>query len=134
MRQDTKIDIILGKALRVLPETQLLKPVSDLLHCRPCSGDFLRRTEPSVRVVSRQICRIVCRRLLKAKQRQAAWRVHQRVFATAKSANGLGEVSAGHMDGERRYLDKTRGAMLKLRCAWIWRVDNAVAWIQGASW
>jgi hypothetical protein len=24
--------------------------------------------------------------------------------------------------------------MLKLRCAWIWRVDNAVAWIQGASW
>jgi hypothetical protein len=53
---------------------------------------------------------------------------------TSKSANGLGEVSAGHMDGERRYLDKTRGAMLKLRCAWIWRVDNAVAWIQGASW
>jgi hypothetical protein len=24
--------------------------------------------------------------------------------------------------------------MLKLRCAWTWRVDNAVAWIQGASW
>jgi hypothetical protein len=24
--------------------------------------------------------------------------------------------------------------MLKLRCAWIWRADNAVAWIQGASW
>ena len=22
--------------------------------------------------------------------------------------------------------------MLKLRCAWIWRVDNAVAWIQGS--
>jgi hypothetical protein len=32
MRQDTKIDVILGKALRVLPETELLKPVSDLLH------------------------------------------------------------------------------------------------------
>jgi hypothetical protein len=24
--------------------------------------------------------------------------------------------------------------LLKLRCAWIWRVDNAVAWIQGATW
>jgi hypothetical protein len=24
--------------------------------------------------------------------------------------------------------------MLRLRCAWIWRVNNAVAWIQGASW
>jgi len=24
--------------------------------------------------------------------------------------------------------------MLKLRCAWTWRVDNAVAWVQGASW
>ena len=25
-------DVVLGKALRVLPETELLKPVSDLLH------------------------------------------------------------------------------------------------------
>jgi Phage capsid family len=24
--------------------------------------------------------------------------------------------------------------MLRLRCAWTWRVNNAVAWIQGASW
>jgi hypothetical protein len=32
MRQDTKIDDILGKALRVLPETELLKSVTDLLH------------------------------------------------------------------------------------------------------
>jgi hypothetical protein len=63
--------------------------------CRPCSGDFLGRTEPGARVVSRQICRIVCRRLLKAKQLRLA--VRQRVFAvgrpfTAKSANGLGEA------------------------------------------
>ena len=28
----SKIDVVLGKALRVLPETELLKPVSDLLH------------------------------------------------------------------------------------------------------
>jgi hypothetical protein len=30
--QDGKADIVLGKALRVLPETELLKPISDLLH------------------------------------------------------------------------------------------------------
>jgi hypothetical protein len=30
--QDGKADIVLGKSLRVLPETELLKPVSDLLH------------------------------------------------------------------------------------------------------
>jgi hypothetical protein len=35
IRQDGKIDVILGKALRVLPETELLKPVSDLLHGGP---------------------------------------------------------------------------------------------------
>ena len=32
VRQDDKANVILGKALRVLPETKLLKPVSDLLH------------------------------------------------------------------------------------------------------
>ena len=32
IRQDDKADVVLGKALRVLPETELLKPVSDLLH------------------------------------------------------------------------------------------------------
>ena len=30
--QDGKADVVLGKALRVLLETELLKPVSDLLH------------------------------------------------------------------------------------------------------
>jgi hypothetical protein len=30
--QDGKADVVLGKSLRVLPETELLKPVSDLLH------------------------------------------------------------------------------------------------------
>jgi hypothetical protein len=30
--QDGKADVVLGKALRVLPKTDLLKPVSDLLH------------------------------------------------------------------------------------------------------
>jgi hypothetical protein len=30
--QDAKADVVFGKALRVLPETKLLKPVSDLLH------------------------------------------------------------------------------------------------------
>jgi hypothetical protein len=32
IRQDNKADIVLGKALRVLPETELLKPINDLLH------------------------------------------------------------------------------------------------------
>jgi hypothetical protein len=32
VRQDGKANIVLGKALRVLPETKLLQPVSDLLH------------------------------------------------------------------------------------------------------
>ena len=32
MWQDGSVDVILGKALCVLPETELLKPVSDLLH------------------------------------------------------------------------------------------------------
>jgi hypothetical protein len=44
MRQDTKVDVILGKALRVLPETELLKPVSDLLH-RGSVPDY--RTSPA---------------------------------------------------------------------------------------
>jgi len=30
--QDGEADVVLGKSLRVLPETELLKPVSDLLH------------------------------------------------------------------------------------------------------
>mgnify|MGYP007135469048 CR=1 FL=1 len=30
--QDGKADVVLGKALGVLPETELLKPVSHLLH------------------------------------------------------------------------------------------------------
>jgi len=30
--QDGKADVVLGKARRVLPETELLKPVRDLLH------------------------------------------------------------------------------------------------------
>ena len=35
-----KVDIILSKALRVLPETELLKPVRNLLHRGPVSGGF----------------------------------------------------------------------------------------------
>ena len=40
MRQDTKIDVVLSKALRVLSETELLKPVRNLLHRGPVSGGF----------------------------------------------------------------------------------------------
>jgi hypothetical protein len=32
IRQDDKANVVFGKALRILPETELLKPVSDLLH------------------------------------------------------------------------------------------------------
>ena len=33
--KEVEIDVILGKALRALPETKLLKPVRNLLHCGP---------------------------------------------------------------------------------------------------
>ena len=32
IRQDDKIDVILGEALSVLPETELFEPVCNLLH------------------------------------------------------------------------------------------------------
>jgi hypothetical protein len=32
--QDDKADVVLGKALRVLPESELLKPIRYLLHRR----------------------------------------------------------------------------------------------------
>jgi hypothetical protein len=32
LSEKSKINIVLGKALRVLPETEILKPVTDLLH------------------------------------------------------------------------------------------------------
>jgi hypothetical protein len=35
MGQDSEGDIVLGKALRVLPETELFEPVRNLLHRRP---------------------------------------------------------------------------------------------------
>ena len=35
IRQDDKANVILGKALTVLPETKLLKPIRNLLHWRP---------------------------------------------------------------------------------------------------
>ena len=46
MRQDTKIDVILGKALRVLLETELLKSVRDLLH--PDSAPDYRASPPAI--------------------------------------------------------------------------------------
>jgi hypothetical protein len=33
--QDGKGDVVLGKALSILPETELLKPIRNLLHRRP---------------------------------------------------------------------------------------------------
>jgi hypothetical protein len=55
--QDGKADIVLGKALRVLPKTELLKPIGDLLHrgsapdYRASSariGKFIRQTRSAV--------------------------------------------------------------------------------------
>jgi hypothetical protein len=37
--ENVNVDVVLGKALRVLSETELLKPVSDLLHCAPAKID-----------------------------------------------------------------------------------------------
>jgi hypothetical protein len=38
IRQDDKTNVILGKALSVLSETELLKPVRNLLHRGPSVG------------------------------------------------------------------------------------------------
>ena len=38
IRQDDKADVVLGKSLGVLSESELLKPVSDLLHCGGAPG------------------------------------------------------------------------------------------------
>ena len=55
--QDGKADVVLGKALRVLSETELLKPLRNLLHrggtpdCRASSvriGKFIRQTRNAV--------------------------------------------------------------------------------------
>jgi hypothetical protein len=39
MGQDRGVDVVLGKALCVMPETELLQPVSDLLH-RDSAPDY----------------------------------------------------------------------------------------------
>jgi hypothetical protein len=69
--QDGKADVVLGKSLRVLPETELLQPISDLLHRRPGSGDFLANELVTARVASGQILR---RRDLVAKHSSACSR------------------------------------------------------------
>ena len=35
IRQDAKVNVILGKALSVLPKAEFLKPVGDVLHAAP---------------------------------------------------------------------------------------------------
>jgi hypothetical protein len=42
IRQDEKANIVLGKPLRVLSETELVEPVRDLLHCGAPSLTFGR--------------------------------------------------------------------------------------------
>ena len=49
IRQDDKANVVLGKALRVLPETELLKPVSDLLH-RGSAPDYRAHPPASARL------------------------------------------------------------------------------------
>jgi hypothetical protein len=43
IRQDGKADVVLGKSLRVLTETQLLQPISYLLHEAASSDDRVSR-------------------------------------------------------------------------------------------
>jgi hypothetical protein len=47
LREKNKIDVVLGKALGVLPETELLKPISDLLHRGSAPWDY--RASPARR-------------------------------------------------------------------------------------
>jgi hypothetical protein len=61
-----------------LPETELLQPISDLLHRRPGSGDFLANELVTARVASGQILR---RRDLVAKHSSACSRQqHKRLL------------------------------------------------------
>src|SRR5262245_12244972 len=47
--QNNEIDIILGKALSVLPETELFEPVRNLLHRRPSTEFHAIRSGPACR-------------------------------------------------------------------------------------
>src|SRR4029450_960532 len=47
--QNNEINIILGKALSVLPETELFEPVRNLLHRRPFTGFGAIRSGPACR-------------------------------------------------------------------------------------
>src|SRR5215510_8102341 len=51
-RQDTKADIILGKARSVLPETEPFEPVRNLLHRRPS-------TDLTLSVLDRHVVRVL---------------------------------------------------------------------------
>ena len=48
IRQDGKADVVLDKSLRVLSETELLQPISDLLHrgSAPDYSGFIRPHRP----------------------------------------------------------------------------------------
>ncbi len=50
IRQDAKANIVLGKALGVLPETNLVKPVRNLLHAlhRRCVTELLDRPDGEI--------------------------------------------------------------------------------------
>ena len=50
--QDGKAEVILGKKLRVLCKTKLLKPIGNLLHRHPGSGDVLGNELATARVAS----------------------------------------------------------------------------------
>jgi hypothetical protein len=52
VRQYRNVDVILGKALRVLPEAELLKPISDLLHCAPAKIDPAQPGGGSLQILS----------------------------------------------------------------------------------
>ena len=52
IRQDGETDVILGKALSVLPETELLKPVCNLLHCGPPEGSIRNAIIPRSPIIT----------------------------------------------------------------------------------
>ena len=52
--EDREIDIVISKALSILAETELLKPIRNLLHRRPPYGFDAIRSGPAQQFTTRQ--------------------------------------------------------------------------------
>ena len=52
--KNVDLDVILSEALSVLPETELLKPVCNLLHCGPPEGGIRKAIVPRSPIIAKR--------------------------------------------------------------------------------